>query len=270
MHDTHPEVGKWLASSGRGHIRYLRGAHEPYRRCISSVPSRAALASRAVAAAAKKAASFGIGMRRLITRWLPVLPSVIPIPASHGRPHQGKSRMRESRLSGIRGRGYEAIMIPTPTRTRLARVAFARTIGNSGLGTSLVRNSYVPVGKMHNERARSPPIYGFFTCADFRSVWFDFSSISTRNIGPPPVCCPSQIGGWSPRLAPRSIFVGHNTPVARPEHLGGRSNCALSSALGGTAAPAKKTERGGFRLLGSKELRTDGFREFAKWMRRVE
>ena len=48
------------------------------------------------------------------------------------------------------------------------------------------------------------------------------SALSLREtIGPPPVCCQSQIGGRPPRLAPRSILWGHNTPVARPEHPGG-------------------------------------------------
>jgi len=49
MHEPIPEQGKWLQTVVRGHNRYY-GAHESQCAVAVSVPGRAALASRAVAA----------------------------------------------------------------------------------------------------------------------------------------------------------------------------------------------------------------------------
>jgi len=94
----HPEVpsgcklGGWTSS-------VLRGRH--LTRGISlSVPSRAALASRAVRRSQKGRVLWD-RMRRLINSLAScAYPLSSLSPASHGRPHLSKSRMRESRLSG--------------------------------------------------------------------------------------------------------------------------------------------------------------------------
>jgi len=58
MHEPIPELGKWLQAVVRGHIRYYGVPQNTYALCLS-VPGRAALASRAVAAQPERSRPLG-------------------------------------------------------------------------------------------------------------------------------------------------------------------------------------------------------------------
>src|SRR6266481_1459043 len=100
MHKPIPELGKWLQAVVRGHIRYYgvplnQNALWIFRFQVGR------LWHRALSRRSQKGRVLWDRMRRLITRWLP-LPTVChPYPLRRmGVLTEGKSRMRESRLSG--------------------------------------------------------------------------------------------------------------------------------------------------------------------------
>ena len=79
---TYPRTGQVVASGGAWTHPVLRSAPEPQRAVDLSVPSGAALVSRAFRDAARTAASFGIACGASSLAGCLCLPSVIPIPCA--------------------------------------------------------------------------------------------------------------------------------------------------------------------------------------------
>jgi RNA-directed DNA polymerase len=100
MHEPIPKVGKWLQAVVHGHIRYYGAPLNQHALWIFRFPV-GWLWHRALSRRSQNGRVLWDRMRRLITRWRPV-PTVCPpyLLRCLGVVIQGKSRMRERRLSG--------------------------------------------------------------------------------------------------------------------------------------------------------------------------
>src|SRR5216683_1235418 len=98
---------KWIGDGGTWTHPLLRSAHEPTGAVSLSVPSRAPLASRAVAAQPQRPRSVGshAAPHHSLAASAYRLSSLSP--ASHGRPHLRQEPDAGMPLVQIRGGGYE-------------------------------------------------------------------------------------------------------------------------------------------------------------------
>ena len=107
MHEPIPEVGQVVASGGAWTHPLLRSAHEQPGAGSFSIPSRTALASRAVAAQPERPRPLGshAAPHHSLAASAYRLSSLSPAP--HGRPHLRQEPDAGNPLVRIRGGGYE-------------------------------------------------------------------------------------------------------------------------------------------------------------------
>ena len=107
MHEPIPEAGKWLQAVVGGHIRYYGVPMNQPALCDLSVPSRTALASRAVAAQPERPRPLGshAAPHHSLAAFAYRLSSLSPAP--HGRHHLRQEPDAGNPLVRIRGGGCE-------------------------------------------------------------------------------------------------------------------------------------------------------------------